>query len=250
MALAPEEKISYAVAGPKADAAFEAGAAGFQAKGFRGCGIFTSEPFEVSDDQVRSPPAAGLPSRLLTSARAPPSAGLGPDAHAQLADRGILHPDAASGRPGHGQWEAHLRHPHLRCAAERPRPRPRPRPRAHLCFGGRRGVRQARAHLVGGRARGDARRRGRVPHDQPRDGRRCQRGSRRRGCGHVAHRLEVGRRRHQQLQRGHDRRQDLGRSQPRHPHRRRAPVHRAHDALGYPGRQRPRDGGDLCDLAV
>lgn len=61
MALAPEEKISYAVAGPKADAAFEAGAAGFQAKGFRGCGVFTSEPFEVSDDQVRSPPAAGLP---------------------------------------------------------------------------------------------------------------------------------------------------------------------------------------------
>ena len=51
MALAPEEKISYQVAGPKADAAFEAGAAGFQAKGFRGCGIFTSEPFEVSDDQ-------------------------------------------------------------------------------------------------------------------------------------------------------------------------------------------------------
>ena len=79
MALAPEEKISYQVAGPKADAAFEAGAAGFQAKGFRGCGIcplplpprspsprppppafahspppvcaVTSEPFEVSDDQ-------------------------------------------------------------------------------------------------------------------------------------------------------------------------------------------------------
>jgi len=51
MSLAPEEKVSYAVAGPKADATFEAGAAGFTARGFRGCGIFTSEPFEVSDDQ-------------------------------------------------------------------------------------------------------------------------------------------------------------------------------------------------------
>jgi hypothetical protein len=49
MALAPEEKVSYAVGGPKADAAFEAGVAGFEAKAFRGCGIFTSEPFEVSD---------------------------------------------------------------------------------------------------------------------------------------------------------------------------------------------------------
>ena len=60
MSLAPEEKISYAVAGPKADATFEAGAAGFTARGFRGCGIFTSEPFEVSDDQVRSPSPRAL----------------------------------------------------------------------------------------------------------------------------------------------------------------------------------------------
>ena len=51
MSLAPEEKVSYAVAGPKADATFEAGAAGFTQKAFRGCGVFTSEPFEVSDDQ-------------------------------------------------------------------------------------------------------------------------------------------------------------------------------------------------------
>ena len=50
MSLAPEEKVSYAVAGPKADATFEAGAAGFTQKAFRGCGVFTSEPFEVSDD--------------------------------------------------------------------------------------------------------------------------------------------------------------------------------------------------------
>ena len=69
MALAPEEKISYAVAGPKADAAFEAGAAGFQAKGFRGCGIFTSEPFEVSDDQDSVQMCVRAMRRL---ARAPP----------------------------------------------------------------------------------------------------------------------------------------------------------------------------------
>ena len=112
---------------------------------------------------------------------------------------------------------------------------------------GRRGVRQARAHLVGGRARGDPHRRGRVPHDRPRDGRGCHGGSRRRGCGHDDHRVEEGRRRHLHLQQGHNRRrrQDLGQHRQDHPHRRRAPVHRAHDALGDPGRQRPRDGALL-----
>ena len=49
MALAPEAKLSYKEGGPSAAAAFEAGVAGVEARAFRGCGIFTSEPFEVSD---------------------------------------------------------------------------------------------------------------------------------------------------------------------------------------------------------
>ena len=40
----------YKEGGPAAEARFEAGVAGFEARAFRGCGIFTSEPFEVSDD--------------------------------------------------------------------------------------------------------------------------------------------------------------------------------------------------------
>lgn len=51
MALAPEEKMTYKEAGPAGQATFEAGVAGVEARAFRGCGVFTSEPFEVSDDQ-------------------------------------------------------------------------------------------------------------------------------------------------------------------------------------------------------
>ena len=51
MALAPEAKLTYEKGGPAAEARFEAGVAGFEARAFRGCGIMTSEPFEVSDDQ-------------------------------------------------------------------------------------------------------------------------------------------------------------------------------------------------------
>jgi len=50
MALAPEEKLSYKEAGPSGSSAFEAGVEGFEAKAFRGCGVVTSDPFEVSDD--------------------------------------------------------------------------------------------------------------------------------------------------------------------------------------------------------
>lgn len=50
-ALAPEAKLTYEKGGPAAEARFEAGVAGFEARAFRGCGIMTSEPFEVSDDQ-------------------------------------------------------------------------------------------------------------------------------------------------------------------------------------------------------
>ena len=40
----------YKEGGPAAEARFEAGVAGFEARSFRGCGVMTSEPFEVSDD--------------------------------------------------------------------------------------------------------------------------------------------------------------------------------------------------------
>jgi hypothetical protein len=50
LALAPEEKLTYKEAGPAGAATFEAGVEGYKARAFRGCGVFTSEPFEVSDD--------------------------------------------------------------------------------------------------------------------------------------------------------------------------------------------------------
>jgi len=50
MALAPEAKLTYKEGGPAAEARFEAGVEGMEARAFRDCGIFTSEPFEVSDD--------------------------------------------------------------------------------------------------------------------------------------------------------------------------------------------------------
>jgi hypothetical protein len=50
MALAPDEKIKYSEGGPQALAHFEAGALGFEARSFRGCGVVTSDPFDVADD--------------------------------------------------------------------------------------------------------------------------------------------------------------------------------------------------------
>ena len=49
MTLAPDEKVTYKDGGPAAVANFEAGVEGFTTRAFRGCGIVTSEPFEVSD---------------------------------------------------------------------------------------------------------------------------------------------------------------------------------------------------------
>jgi hypothetical protein len=51
MALAPEERLTWKDGGPSAVSKFEAGVAGFETGSFRGCGIVTSDPFEVSDDQ-------------------------------------------------------------------------------------------------------------------------------------------------------------------------------------------------------
>jgi hypothetical protein len=58
MSLAPEEKLAYREGGDKALAQFEAGVQGFLAASFRGCGVVTSDPFEVSDG---APPAMSTP---------------------------------------------------------------------------------------------------------------------------------------------------------------------------------------------
>lgn len=44
MSLAPEQKLTYPLGGPAAQAAFDSGLAGFEAKSFRGLGVFTSTP--------------------------------------------------------------------------------------------------------------------------------------------------------------------------------------------------------------
>ena len=49
MSLAPEMKLTYPLGGPAAQAAFDSGMKGFEASSFRGLGIFTSTPYEVSD---------------------------------------------------------------------------------------------------------------------------------------------------------------------------------------------------------
>ena len=41
---------SYKEGGPAALANFESGVQGFTKRSFRGCGVVTSDPFEVSDD--------------------------------------------------------------------------------------------------------------------------------------------------------------------------------------------------------
>lgn len=51
MALAPEAKLTYQLAGPAGQAAFNSGVQGFDAQSFRGLGVFVSTPYEVSDDQ-------------------------------------------------------------------------------------------------------------------------------------------------------------------------------------------------------
>lgn len=50
IATSSEEKYVYNVAGPAGPAKFEAGVAGYEARAFRGCGVVTSSPFEISDD--------------------------------------------------------------------------------------------------------------------------------------------------------------------------------------------------------
>ncbi len=47
MSLAPEEKITFQKGGPSAVANFDAGVAGFEARAFRGLGVFTSTPVRL-----------------------------------------------------------------------------------------------------------------------------------------------------------------------------------------------------------
>ena len=50
LATAPDEKINFSFAGPTGPANFEAGVNGYEARAFRGCGVFASTPFEVHDE--------------------------------------------------------------------------------------------------------------------------------------------------------------------------------------------------------
>jgi hypothetical protein len=44
MSLAPEMKLTYPLGGPAAQTAFDQGLSGFEARAFRGLGVFTSTP--------------------------------------------------------------------------------------------------------------------------------------------------------------------------------------------------------------
>ena len=52
MAVAPEEKINFGTAGPAGPERFEAGVAGYEARAFRGLGVFSSTPYEVNDGML------------------------------------------------------------------------------------------------------------------------------------------------------------------------------------------------------
>ena len=63
MALAPEAKLTYQLAGPAGQAAFNSGVQGFEAQSFRGLGVFSSTPYEVSDG-ARYPSPDTTPSHI------------------------------------------------------------------------------------------------------------------------------------------------------------------------------------------
>ena len=48
LATAPEEKIKYVEGGERAVAAFDAGVAGYEARAFRGMGVFVSTPVSLT----------------------------------------------------------------------------------------------------------------------------------------------------------------------------------------------------------
>lgn len=65
MALAPEAKLTYPLAGPAGPAAFNGGVQGFEAQSFRGLGVFTSTPV-----RAQAPPPL---SRFCFNAYPPPN---------------------------------------------------------------------------------------------------------------------------------------------------------------------------------
>jgi len=121
MALAPEAKLTYALGGPAAEARFEAGVAGFEARSFRGCGIMTSEPFEVSDGAPREDGEFVRGGRTHAPRFARRRPGLRADADAQQPGGRVLRHAAAAGRSWHRQGAAHLGHAHLRRGVGPPR---------------------------------------------------------------------------------------------------------------------------------
>jgi hypothetical protein len=117
MSLAPDEKITYKEGGPAAVANFEAGVEGFTTRAFRGCGVVTSEPFEVSDGASSTTQRASPSFAKARPARPPdfPSPlslrrnGGGPDAAAFHAGRRVLHHVGRAGaRCGCG-WQLRAR---------------------------------------------------------------------------------------------------------------------------------------------
>lgn len=162
-------RITYEKAGPAGQATFEAGVAGVEARAFRGCGVFTSGARRTMPLGPFLCPCR-VARRVANAARVPVCRALrglgrcvgpfrggfgarglggcvclcrrarsflrvrrsrfGADAHAVDAGGGVLRHDAAADR-SRGVGSAHVRPSHLR-----------------------RGVGQARAHLVGRGARG------------------------------------------------------------------------------------------------
>ena len=56
MSIAPEAKLTYPLGGPAAQTAFEQGLQGFEARAFRGLGVFTSTPVRASFTDMPSCP--------------------------------------------------------------------------------------------------------------------------------------------------------------------------------------------------
>jgi hypothetical protein len=59
LSLAPEQKLTYPLAGTAGSAAFEAGKDGFEATSFRGLGVFTSTP--VCVERLELKPQQNIP---------------------------------------------------------------------------------------------------------------------------------------------------------------------------------------------
>jgi hypothetical protein len=100
MSLAPEMKLTYPLGGPAAQTAFEQGLQGFEARAFRGLGVFTSTPVSLRRTRRPTRPSSlALPSFPLVplAVRGLRRPGLRADAAALLAGRRVLPHVAAAG---------------------------------------------------------------------------------------------------------------------------------------------------------